>query len=227
MKRGSNLLLLVALMWTPTLALPADLVCESVEAVVSAPSPSLARSVCASVEETVDLLAQCDLALSDPIKITVLDGLPNNSHGCFGYYECDSNRISIRSPASIAEVSGQSTLYAGLEPVVVFDSLVAHEVSHAAFAQTACRDAGCLANHEYVAYVMQMWSLPPPIRSGIVERFGQLEPVEPMRLNELVAVMAPGKFAALAWQHFNEDGNGCDFVQDLATGQTTLEIIWK
>jgi len=214
-------------MWWPALANAGDAICESANVTVTAPRLSLAHSVCDNVEETLSLLEQCDLALPDPVKITVLDDLPNVSHACFGFYECDGNRISIRSPDSIAEVSGQSALYMGLDPNTVFDSIVTHEVSHAAFAQSSRGDAECLANHEYVAYVMQMWSLPPAVRGRIVERFGQDELVDSLRLNELVAVMAPAKFAALAWQHFNEDGNGCDFVKDLTTGRASLEIVWE
>ena len=227
LRPGTCLPLLSALIWSPVLAQADDAICEGANVSVTAPTLPLAHSVCDSVEETLSLLGQCDLALSDRVKITILDDLPNVSHACFGFYECDSNRILIRSPESIARVSGQSALYVGLDANTVFDSIVSHEVSHAAFAQSACRDAECLANHEYVAYVMQMWSLPPAIRGEIVERFGQVEPVDPMRINELIAVMAPAKFAALAWQHFNEDGNGCDFIQDLATGRVSLEIVWE
>jgi hypothetical protein len=220
-------LLSAAFMSLPILADADGAICDGGQVSVTAPSYPLVQSVCDSVERTLALLDQCDLQLSEPIAISIFDNLPNLSHNCFGFYECDSNRIWLRSPDSIANVVGQSPLYLGFEAKVVFDSIVAHEVAHAAFAQTACEDATCLANHEYVAYVVQMWSLPPSVRDEIVARFGQDEPVEPLRLNAMIAVMAPEKFAALAWQHFNEADHGCDFVQDLATGRTSLAIVWE
>lgn len=220
-------LLFAAFMTLPVLADADDAICDGGQVLVTAPSEPLALSICDSVGRALALLDECDLRLSDPITISIFDNLPNPSHNCFGFYECDSNRIWLRSPDSVANVIGESALYLGFEPKVVFDSIVAHEVAHAAFAHTACADAACLANHEYVAYVIQMWSLPPSVRNEIVARFGQYEPVEPMRLNAMIAVMAPEKFAALAWQHFSEAHHGCDFVQDLATGRTSLAIVWE
>ena len=222
----TELMLCAVFVSLPILTASETVSCESALATVSAPNRMLADSVCATFEETQSLLGQCELEVSKSINIEVFDALPSVSNACFGFYEYDTNRISLRSPDSIATVIEQSTLYEGLDPKTVFDSIVVHEVSHAAFAQTAFDDAACLANHEYVAYVMQMWSLPPSIRSEIVDRFGQVEPVAPQRLSEIVAVMAPAQFAALAWQHFNEDGHGCDFVQDLVIGRASLEIVW-
>ncbi len=219
--------LALAVTGLPALAGAEQATCGGASVAVRAPSLALARSVCTGVDKTMLLLEQCGLGLSGPVRITVADDLPNLSHACFGYYDCDSGRILVRSPDSIADVSAESDLYLGLDPQVVFESIIAHELAHAAFAHVACEDAACLANHEYVAYAIQMWSLPPSVRDGLVAAFGQDAPVEPMRLNALIAVMAPHKFAALAWQHFNEDGHGCGFVQDLATGRTSLEIVWE
>lgn len=219
--------LIAAFTVLPVLAHADSVVCEGADVSVTASEDLLAQSVCDTVQRTITLLEQCGLQLSEPIDISILDDLPKFGDNCFGYYECDGNHISLRSPVSIANVSAQSVLYTGLDPIVILNSLVAHEVAHAAFAQSTGEDAAFLANHEYVAYAVQMWSLPPLVRDEIVASFGQDEPVEPIRLNELVAVMAPEKFAALAWQHFNEPGHGCDFVQDLATGRATLAIIWE
>jgi len=201
--------------------------CDGNTVSVTAPNSARAQSVCATVATALTKLNQCDLTLSQPLTITVLNDLPGVSDTCFGYYVCDENRISVRSPQGIAEVAWLSTLYQTIDPEIVFDSIVVHEVAHAAFEQTACEEALCLANHEYVAYVMQMWSFPSSVRHALVERFGQEEPVEPIRLNELIAVLAPEKFAALAWQHFNEPENGCDFVTDLVTGKVSLEVVWQ
>ena len=226
MQSKTLILAISAFMVLPVLAEADDALCDGLDVTVRAPSQSLALSVCGTVQRTLTLLEQCGLQLSDPIVIAILDDLPIFGDNCFGYYGCDSNRISLRSPTSIANVGSQSALYSGLDPMVVFDSLVAHEVAHAAFAQSTREESASLANHEYVAYAVQMWSLPPLVRDKIVPSFGQDEPVEAVRLNELVAVMAPDKFAALAWQHFNEPDHGCDFVQNLATGRTSLTIIW-
>ena len=211
----------------PTGALAETVVCSESLVSVTAPNASRAQSVCTTVMATLPKLAQCDLQLSHPLSITVLNDLPGVSDTCFGYYVCDGHRIFVRSPGGIAEITQLSRLYKDIAPEVVFDSIVVHEVSHAAFEQTACEDALCLANHEYVAYVMQMWSFPLVVRQKIVEQFGQDEPVEPIRLNDLIAVIAPEKFAALAWQHFNQPGNGCDFVGALVTGNVSLEILWQ
>jgi hypothetical protein len=211
----------------PVLADADDAICEGGKVSVTAPDHAIAQSVCNSVETALSLLDQCDLQLSEPVTISVFDDLPNFDHNCFGFYRCEDNQISLISPSTISEVSAQSDLYLGFDPQVVFDSIVVHEVAHAAFSHSACQESACLANQEYVAYAVQMWSMPLPVRDEIIARFGQDKPVEPVRLNDLVAAMAPEKFAALAWQHFNEPGHGCDFIQGLATGRTSLAMPWQ
>ena len=224
--------LVALLLGTMTFSLPTrspaeTVVCAESMVSVTAPHASRAQSVCATASVTLPKLAQCDLRLSLPISITVLNDLPGVSDTCFGYYVCDGHQIFVRSPQGISEITELSLLYEDMAPEVVFDSIVVHEVSHAAFEQTACEDALCLANHEYVAYVMQMWSFAPVVRQKIIKQFGQDEPVEPIRLNDLIAVIAPEKFAALSWQHFNQPGNGCEFVKKLVSGRASLEILWQ
>ena len=64
--------------------------------------------------------------------------------------------LSERPVGGVAETAQLSRPYKDISPEVVFDSIAVHEVFHAAFEQTACEDALRLANHEYVAHVMQM-----------------------------------------------------------------------
>lgn len=89
---------------------------------------------------------------------------------------------------------------------------------------TASRLASCANNHEYVAYAMQMLLLPANERQKIVTTYDIASPIDPLLLNCFIAAMAPDRFAAIVWQHYSEQGNGCSFVRELVSGEATLGL---
>lgn len=140
----------------PAVALAETVVCSESLVSVTAPNTRRAPSVCTTVMATLPTLVRCDLRLSHPLSMMVSNDLPLVSDTCFGFYVCDGHRIFVRMPAGIAETAQLSRQYKDITPEVVFDSIAVHEVSYAVFEQTACEDALRLANHKYVADVMQM-----------------------------------------------------------------------
>ena len=199
--------------------------CKGELAFVVSEDPLIASSVCATVERTSKFLGKCGLSVATPVHVSVSDELPLVGKGCLGLFECEQQQIWLRTPAGMAEVRHEIGNFNGLDDQVVFESIVAHEWAHAAFEQTACQSALCVDNHEYVANVAQMWSLPESLRDQLVAEFPVKAPVDTHRLNAFVAALAPDRFAAIAWQHFSEEGNGCDFVADLIEGRRTLQLL--
>jgi hypothetical protein len=149
--------------------------------------------------EALARVAQCHLSLPEPVLITVADTLPDSIEGCVGYFECATNRIFLRTPDAIAGSRDPLSAFPILDPKVQFDSLVVHELAHAAFQQTGCTAAICPENHEYVGYAMQMWALPDQARTAIVDRFRKHEPIDARRLNMFIAAIAPDRYAAYVW----------------------------
>jgi len=67
--------------------------------------------------------------------------------------------------------------------------------------------ASCANNHEYVAYAMEMLSLPAHERQKIVAAYDIASPIDLLLMNSFFAAMAPVRFALIVWQHYSEQGN--------------------
>lgn len=199
--------------------------CETSTVSVESDNDTLVETVCKTAEQARLMLNACHLSLQEDILVVVSGLLPGVSPRIIGIYESAENRISVLSPEELQSALLFGSAFAGIEKNIFFKSVLIHELSHAAFENTACRSGSCVENHEYVAYAMQMLSLPVPYRQKIVNEYRITPPIDPLLLNSFIAVMAPDRFAAIVWQHFSEEGNGCSFVRDLASGKSTLGLV--
>lgn len=100
----------------------------------------------------------------------------------------------------------------------LWDSVIAHELTHAAYQRVNCPFPSCIATSEYAAFAMQVRSLP----SEELERFGRSEPpkTKPTRdaISATMYLMAPDLFAELAWRHFDSRPDQCTYMEWIMTG---------
>ena len=198
--------------------------CDLTNFTVEAETTAEAQAVCQLVSDALPQLQDCHMPVKLPVKIRVSDELRGVGPRCLGYYQCESSEIYVRSAEGMVQSIDPEGAYRQIETDVFFESIVVHEIAHALFQQNACVSAACADNHEYVAHAMQMAWLPEEARALIVQEYPQDPPIDPMLLNGFIAAMAPDRYAALVWQHFSEPENGCNFVQRLLIGETTLQI---
>jgi hypothetical protein len=191
---------------------------------VQAETGAEARQVCRVISAALPQLRSCHLSVQNPVHITVSEELADAPARCLGYYQCDQSEIHIRSAQGMERVFAPDSVFGQVGLDAFFESIVVHEVAHALFQQNACVTAACIDNHEYVAHAMQMAWLPDDQRALILDAYPTETPVDPMRLNSFIAAMAPERYAALVWQHFNQPENGCDFVQGLLSGDVSLQL---
>lgn len=105
-----------------------------------------------------------------------------------------------------------------------FDSVVVYELAHAAAEHTLRAGATSRADMEYIAYAMQIESLPAKARAALRAEWPVQVPVPQERMNDFVLSFVPHRFALLAWTHFDTEGNGCAFIEELLTGDATLAL---
>lgn len=199
--------------------------CADPMASVEAGDAELVPQVCETVTETAAFVATCGLSVKEPITIIVSDEAEGLPPGCFGRFECAAREIRVKTPEAIAAQDGGGGAFAALPPQVLFESIVAHEWAHAAFEHSACSEARCTSNHEYVAHVAQVNAMPEAARERFLDYHWIKEPVDRQRLNVFILGLAPDRYAAMAWRHFNAPGNGCAFVEALATGAVSLRVV--
>lgn len=200
--------------------------CPSVPVTVTSSDATLPQRICEAAENTLALVAECGLEQSEAIRIEVLDGIdpehPNHA-GTFHFAEAS---IELVTPPYVAKALGADHPFMEIPWSVFYDSLVAHEMAHALVYQTRGAPLDGTAESEYIAYAVQLWSIPEDVRSAFIAKHPITEPVTLESLNEVILAFSPAHFAARAWKHFEAPENGCRFIQSLLKGEARLPILF-
>lgn len=186
--------------------------CQGLDITVTAPDIGLANRVCSRAAASLELLASCQLKQSDPFSISVSPILPPDFGGCFGVFHCNDDLVEVLTPEALSKAVQTSGNFKHLPVEVLFDSLITHEVSHALAFQSTLGAPRTAVEVEYIAYAMQMQSLPTEDRNAFVEAHPVTEPVSLMGLNNIILSFSPEVFAVKAWTHYREEENGCEFI---------------
>lgn len=198
--------------------------CPSGHLEVYATDPELARRICDIEKQTAPTLAACGMPDRTPLSLYVVQRIEAAGPHCLGAYICETDEIAVVAPEQLATLEVLSDIYRSMGAAVLFDSLVVHEITHARLTKALQGEELSVASHEYIAYAMQMASLPSAVRQSLED--GSADgPVDRSAINELTLFFGgPDAFAPLVWRHFQTDGNGCDFVKSLIDGTTILGL---
>ena len=203
------------------LALPvaAETRCEGTPVSIAAP-PLHAERLCTAVQAALPNLAACGLALETPVSITLTDRLPGD---CLGLYHCGEQRIELLAPDALSETRHADGVFAGLSDDHFFDSVVMHELAHAAHDAQPCPSGLCLATSEYLAYNFQIMGLAAEDRARVEAALDMQSPVSHDAVNKVILLFAPNAFAARAWAHLNQRDDPCDYLRHVAAGDFTFD----
>lgn len=189
--------------------------CPGLAVTVEAPDAATAARVCASAARAVKGLATCNVDVPDGVAIRVTDDLES---GCFGIYHCNEGLIELLPPAIIANGLRPESPFAGLSNSELFDSVLVHELSHAAFDAVPCPFDLCTGTAEYVAHAMQVRSL----TADQIAAFEAADPVDERvshdAINAILYAFSPDRFASLAWAHFTQRPDGCGYIGQIMSG---------
>ena len=142
----------------------------------------------------------------------------------FASYKRRERVIDIPSPDVMqARVSDDSPFF-NVAPREFFDSVLVHELSHAAFDEVICPLRDCTAGAEYIAYAMQIRSLSPEGRSAFEHAAGIEHQVSLDEFSAMVYAMAPKRFAAITWTHFTQRPDPCGFIGEIMAGETIIDV---
>ncbi|AKI02612.1 hypothetical protein IMCC20628_03930 [Hoeflea sp. IMCC20628] len=140
-----------------------------------------------------------------------------------GIYHCGAGRIEILTPASVESLRRDDSAFSSIPTETFFDSIVAHELAHAAYDAVPCPYSDCLVTSEYVAYAMQVYSLPPPDQKAFAENFALEDRVSRYKISAISLMMAPDQFARNVWAHFSQREDGCAYVADMMRANFYLD----
>ena len=198
-------------------------VCSNPMFLVEISEPSMVEHICTVATAAAERLAECHIRQRDVVKLHVVDHIVHSDFECLGIYKPGEKTLEVTSPAHFATAIAPDHIYSQIPALELFDSMIFHELTHALLDQRPGGDTQCYANHEYMAYSMQMEALSPASRQIIIDATGGDSEISNEQLNGLIALLAPLTFASWSWQHYYKPQNGCDFFEKLLTGEASLE----
>lgn len=195
--------------------------CDNDLLTVAAKTPVLAARVCRVADDALTELAACNVTLDLATSISIRDDMQDD---CIGVYHCGEQRIDVLSPAGIAERRTEDSAFAGIPTDRYFESVIVHELAHAAADALPCPFGHCVATTEYVAYAMQVRSLSPEDRETFEAEFDMSKKIPRDRLNAMILYMAPDRFAQFSWAHFQQRPDSCAYIGQIMRGDIVLDI---
>ena len=203
-------------------ALPLSLRCAGTNLVVRTPSAALGQTLCDIARDATRQLAACNMPLERDISLRIVDRTKGD---WFGLYRCGEDAIEVLAPAAIALRRHEAAAFAFLPLDSYFASLIVHEMSHAAYDAVPCPYPSCAATSEYLAYAMQIASLSEAERRAFERAAITPDPVPRDRVNAITLMIAPDRFARLAWAHYSARPDSCAFVAEIMRGTAPFDVL--
>ncbi len=143
---------------------------------------------------------------------------------CLASYNCDAPRIEVIEPSNLDAALVSGSVLARLDQDRLFESLVVHEWAHAMLDAASPRPVHDLGDQEYVAYAMQLQSLPEAERRVWLDAPPGSENPGPREVNAIIAAADPLRFATRAWRCFAANDHGCASIRDVIAGDLTFAL---
>lgn len=221
LRLASSLVALVAAL-LPAGTHAGDLTCAQTRITVRSPDIAIRERTCRAVSNALPKLSHCGAAPERHQLIEMVASI-SDAPTCMGIYHCGEDRIELLNPDEMAAARKPDGPFSTLPDGVFFDSVVAHELAHAAYDAVPCPFENCLLTSEYVAYAMQIYSLSAADRATFEADKDTETRISRDAISLIGLMMAPGRFAAKVWAHFSQRDDGCAFVRQMMEGRVYLD----
>lgn len=192
-----------------------ETLCQTAGLVVEGGTSASRDRICQIAAREIPKLAACNVAVPEGITLRFENTL---SGGFVGRFHRGEALISLLPPALMAKRRKPNHAFAGVPDAPYFDSVVVHELTHAAYDSVECQFTDCVATTEYAAYAMQVRSLPTEAREAFEAASGFDQRVARDELNAVYYSLAPDRFAQKAWLHFTQRDDGCELIGRIMDG---------
>ena len=197
--------------------------CPAAAVDVSAASADERRLACSAASHALELLGQCGIALSRPLRVQIMSEVrhPLSREPIFGFFDTKHERVLVAEEANVASLV-KDTPYAQLPLRAFYRSLIVHEVVHGVMHQNLKRQPTSHSAHEYPAYALQIASLPSDVRDSFLRSVPNRARPGEFMFNDAILFFDPFFFAAQAYEHFQASGDGCAHLTALLGGDVTF-----
>ena len=198
--------------------------CEGISIHAPIADQNEVQRVCQAAQDATELLRQCGIESSKAINISIKEKLVHPSgFPAFAFFHSPSNQIEITDFDAFKKLIQPGSAYYKLPSRDLYESLIAHEVTHA-ITSPLIRDSDCTSvAHEYIAAVIQVSSMSDGSRQILLNAFPRSTPVVLEMFNELSFYSSPQWFVANAYRHFNQTDKGCELLLGIINGEVQFQ----
>ncbi|WP_218588614.1 DUF6639 family protein [Marivita hallyeonensis] len=182
---------------------------------VQSDTPTHLGAMCSASDRALSLMDECGLRKPAPVTISVSDLDPPT---CLGLFHCGEATIEVLSPDMIEARRSETGVYSDIPADRLFESVIVHELGHAAMDQTPCPYGNCVATSEYFAYTFQLLDLSEEDRATVVPQAEQPVDVKRDQINSMLLFMAPDVFVRNVWGHVSSRGDICTQLRGVQDG---------
>jgi hypothetical protein len=135
--------------------------------------PAHLVQLCSASLNALERLAALGLTPTRTIRIVLVEqGILHGGGLAYGQYDGGRDRLELMSPRAIAAQQPAPTQYGRAIDDAIYAGLVAHELAHAVAQQHKRVERLGNAAQEYLAYAVELASLPAAVRDAIVADAG-------------------------------------------------------
>ena len=189
---------------------------------VTAASEDERSLACSAADQALELLGRCEISLRRPLRVQIGD---EHRHPLrwpvLGFFETKHERVLVARYESMPSLA-KGTPFALLSQRDLFKSIVLHEIVHGVLHQHAGRHVMSHAAGEYLAYALQIESLPPSGRDSFLQAIEPRVSTADLIFTDVLWSLDPFFFAAHAYDHFKDSDNGCTHLRALLEGQVAF-----
>ena len=191
--------------------------CAGADVVVEAADDADAEDACAGAREAIEFLRTQGLRAPRAVEVRVAATLPDVANRtAFGAYLHAEHRAYI---IPFATFRAGATYFGLPADRAMFRSLAAHEVAHVVAAANFTAPRPNVEAHEYIAYVTQIATMAPELRSRVLAMPAAYVFDYPTQMNTAVYLSDPERFGVGAYRHFDRPGNGAAFLREVLAGR--------
>jgi len=210
MKHAAKSIALIAAIACAPVASADSLVCPDSGIHVEYGDVENATLVCGAAREAEALFRHCDFPpVPEKLDIRIVEDLQK---GCVGLYHCADGRIELLSPSALEDRRDPEAPFGFLDARAFFESVVIHELAHAAIGETPCPIDDCLVSDEYIAYGMQILSLSAEARRTFGTAAGEPAAAPYDDLSRIMLFLAPDRFVRAVGAHLAASDDPCAFL---------------
>jgi hypothetical protein len=203
------------LVTTASVASEERTICQTARLVVEGGTLATRDRLCQIVAREIPKLAACNVIVPEGVTIRIDPDLPPN---CMGAFHCGEALVRVMPPDLMAEQRKRNPPFELVPDAAYWESMVVHELTHAAYDSVKCPFTECVATAEYAAYAMQVRSLPSETRAAFEAASTFDHRVTRDELNAVYYALAPDHFAQKVWLHFTQCEDGCELMRQIMDG---------